>query len=195
MGDEISDLGSEEVRIAGAGSSPEIDLLSPEEQKGYYKKILDNRIDDGKMMAGTAHTALKNAIKQAEDTQTCIVILNVIMFVVGIGLIGFAVYAGFEKWEASYGVLYGGVGFATLVSSFFVGSMRRSQNAVSDLVQVEITFLNYFEQTNLWEQYAATRERNVGINKENIEKAAERIDTCAKDTLELLQKYIEITEK
>lgn len=194
-GDDSSECGGVDARLAGAGSSPEIDLLSAEEQKIYYKKILDNRIDEGRILTNTAHAALKNAIKGAEDTQKCIVILNVIMFIIGIGLIAVAVYAGYAKWEVSYGVLYGGVGFATLVSSFFVGSVRRSQNSVSDLVQVEIAFLNYFEQVNLWEQYAATRQRDVGINKENIEHAAEKIDDCAKDMLELLQKYIEISDK
>ena len=72
------------------------------------------------------------------------------MFWFGICLLVAAIIVAVFTAKESYSVLFGGVGFLQIVSSFFVGSMERSQKAISDLVQVEVAYLNYFEQIALW---------------------------------------------
>ncbi len=103
-------------------------------------------------------------------------------------------YGGYTNMSPMYSVLFGGIGFAELVSSFFIGAMQRSQKSVSDLVQVEVSFLNYFEQVSLWEQYAAVRDQNGVVQKENLAEAAKKIQESTAQTLELLQKYVESTK-
>lgn len=142
-------------------------------------------------MGQIAQTALKDAIKRATETQEWIKTSNQIMFGFGIILIIIAVAVGFFTDKEVYSALFGGVGFLQIVASFFVGSMQRSQKAISDLIQVEIAYLNYFEQVTLWEQYATVLDNSGKIDRTNIEKAADKIHACAKDTLDLLQKMIE----
>ncbi|MFA5332171.1 MAG: hypothetical protein WC342_07310 [Methanoregula sp.] len=179
------------VKFASPGSDPNLDLLSKAEQQTYYKKILDSQIAASNDLQNLALRELKSAIRKAKITQTVILVLNVIMFFFGLILISVAVYGGFTGMSDVYALLFGGVGFADIVASFFVGAMQRSQNSVSDLVQVEIAFLNYFEQVRLWEQYASVRDDQGKIQKENLAKAAEKIQESTAQSLELLQKYIE----
>ena len=157
-------------------------------------QYLEARLEESKKLQETALNALNEAIRKAENTQSWILKSNKFMFGFGIFLIISAMIVEIFTDESAYSVLFGGVGFLQIIASFFVGSMQRSQKAISDLIQVEIAFLNYFEQTTLWEQYASIKDSSGEIIIENFEKANDKINSCAKETTELLQKYIEVNE-
>ena len=174
-------------------SSPIVELLNRDEQREYFRKVLDLQLAASKDLQETAIRELKAGIKKAKTTQSVILVLNIIMFFFGMILISVAVYGGFTNMNPVYGILFGGVGFADLVATFFIGAMQRSQKSISDLVQIEIAFLNYFEQVALWEQYAAVRNEKGKVHKENLAEAATKIQASTAQTLELLQKYVEAT--
>lgn len=182
------------TKMGASESNPNIDYLSYEDRQVYYKKILDSQISASEELQNLALRELKAAIRRAKTTHSVILILNIIMFFFGLILISVAVYGGFTGMSDVYAVLFGGVGFADIVASFFIGAMQRSQNSVSDLVQVEIAFLNYFEQVRLWEEYAAVRDEKGMLQKENIAKSAEKLQDSTARSLELLQKYIEVVK-
>jgi len=185
----------EELKFFGQGSNPNTNQLTDDERHDFFKKVLEYQLAASKELQDLALRELKEGIRKAKTTQTWILALNIIMFFFGIVLISVAVYAGYSGMSAVYSVLFGGVGFAELVASFFVGAMQRSQKSVSDLVQIEIAFLNYFEQVSLWEQYAAVHDEKGAIRKENIAEAAKKIQESTAETLELLQKYVEATSQ
>lgn len=171
----------------------DIDRLSIEDQRVFFKKSIEAQLTASKNLQDVAIREFKAAIKKAKITQTWILGFNIIMFFFGIVLISIAVYASFTNMSPMYSILFGGIGFAELVSTFFIGAMQRSQKSVSDLVQVEISFLNYFEQVTLWEQYGSIRDQNGVIQKENLAEAAKKIQESTSQTLDLLQKYVEAT--
>lgn len=175
-----------------AGNIPfNFDHLPDEEQQKIIKKIIEDRRKSSQQLEQTAQNALNDAIERAKNTQQSILSLNIAMFYFGIFLITIAVIVGLVNGNGGYSVVFGGVGLIQVVASFFVGSMERSQKAISDLIQIEITFLNYFEQVNLWELYAGILDSKNKIDKANLEKAADKIQACTKETLELLQTNIE----
>jgi hypothetical protein len=186
---------SEKIKTKMGGVLANTNQLKDDERHDFFKKVLDNQLAASKELQDLALRELKEGIRKAKTTQTWILALNIIMFFFGIVLISVAVYAGYSGMSAVYSVLFGGVGFAELVASFFIGAMQRSQKSVSDLVQLEISFLNYFEQVSLWEQYAAVHDEKGAIQKENIAEAAKKIQESTTETLELLQKYIEATSQ
>jgi hypothetical protein len=160
-------------------------------QHDLQEEYLRSRLDEIKTIQQISFDALKDALGRATDTQSWLIVSNKIMFWVGICLIFVAVVVGYVTDKSAYTVLFGGVGFLQIVASFFVGSMQRSQKAISDLVQVEIAYLNYFEQTTLWEQYASIKDSNGQFDTERIEKAIDKIHTCTKETIQMLQTSIE----
>jgi hypothetical protein len=170
------------------GPISNLDLL---DQQKIILKFIQDRFESGKNLQKTADKALSDAINRAKETQCWILESNKIMFYFGIFLLLTAVFVAIFTEKESYSILFGGIGFLQIVSSFFVGSMERSQKAISDLIQVEVAYLNYFEQVALWENYASTINDSNKIDKSNIEKAADKIHSCAKDTLDMLQNKIE----
>jgi len=161
------------------------------EQHDLREEYLRNRLDEIKTIQHISFDALRDALGRATDTHSWLILSNKIMFGFGIGLIVVAVVVGYVTDKSAYTVLFGGVGFLQIVASFFVGSMQRSQKAVSDLVQVEIAYLNYFEQTTLWEQYASIKDKDGQLNTERIEKAIDKIHNCTKETIQMPQTSIE----
>lgn len=168
-----------------------ISSLDPEEQKKIILGLIEERIQSSKRIKEIAENAITDAINRAKQTQKCILGLNIAMFIFGAALICVAIVVSYSENNSAYSYLFGGVGFLQMVSSFFVGSMERSQKAISDLVQVEIAYLDFFEQVTIWEQYASILDEENRIDKSNIEKAAEKIQENSKEILELLQKKLE----
>ena len=135
---------------------------------------------------------LKDTIGSATLTFKTIRWMNVIMFAVGIGLFLFAAFYAVFSNEKIYSLVFGGLGTVTFISLFILTPMEKSQNALSNLVQVEISFMNYFEQITLWENFALTPQGNPpAISPANLDKASEMLQTRSMETIELLQKYIE----
>jgi len=79
----------------------------------------------------------------------------------GIGLFLFAAFYGALSSQKIYSLVFGGLGTVTFISIFILTPMEKSQNALSNLVQVEISFMNHFEQMSLWETFAMTTPRQT----------------------------------
>lgn len=139
---------------------------------------------------------LKDTLDNAAHTFKTITWMNVAMFVTGIGLYIFAAfYAAFSD-EKAYSLLFGGLGTASFIALFLLGPIEKSQNALSNLVQVEISFMNYFEQIAFWENYAIAPQGEPPMpNPANIEKASDMLQKRSKETIDLLQKYVETRQK
>lgn len=171
-----------------------MDRLTEEERQKMIKKMIEAHWISSQQLEKTAMDALNDAIERAKKTQQIIVSLNIAMFFFGAFLLITAAVVGMVNGDSGYTIIFGGVGLVQIIASFFVGSMERSQNAVSNLVQIEIAYLSYFDQINLWGLYAGILDNNDKVDKANLEKAAEKIRACTKTTLELLQTNIETKE-
>jgi hypothetical protein len=171
-----------------------IDHLPEEEEQRIIQKIIEARRLSSQQLEKTAQEALNDAINRAKNTQENILSLNIAMFYFGVLLVTIAVIVGIVNGDAGYSIVFGGIGLVQIIASFFVGSMERSQKAISDLVQIEIAYLSYFEQVNLWELYAGILDINSRIDRTNLEKAAEKIQACTRETIELLQTNVEVKE-
>jgi ABC-type multidrug transport system fused ATPase/permease subunit len=135
---------------------------------------------------------LKDTIGSATWTFKTISWMNVILFAVGIGLFLFAAFYAVFSSQKIYSLVFGGLGTVTFISLFILTPMEKSQNALSNLVQAEISFMNYFEQITFWESFALTPQGNPpALDPSNIDKASEMLQRRSMETIDLLQKYVE----
>jgi len=83
---------------------------------------------------------------------------------------------------------------ANFVALFLFGPIERTQNGLSNLVQVEIAFMNYFEQITFWETYALTPTGDPPApNLANIREGSVQLQRRSEETMALLQNYVENT--
>ncbi|HVO54184.1 MAG TPA: hypothetical protein VMT37_07215 [Solirubrobacterales bacterium] len=135
----------------------------------------------------------KTTLDNAAKTYKRITWMNYLMFLVGLGLfITAAVYGVLAEDEKAYAFLFAGLGAATFVALFLTGPIEKTQTALSNLVQAEVGFMNYFEQITLWETYALRPQVDSPLpDSRNIETASASLQQRTSETLELFQKYLE----
>ncbi len=59
------------------------------------------------------------------------------------------------------------------------------------MVQIEIAFMNFFQQISMWDSYAALPGADTMPDPERIRRASTDLQTRSKQTMELVQKYTE----
>lgn len=134
----------------------------------------------------------KTTLDNAAKTYKGISFMNRVMFWVGILLfVGSAIYGAISK-ETVIAFVFAGLGVATFVALFLTGPIEKTQTALSNLVQAEIGFMNYFEQITFWESVALTPTgMPPSINPDNVERASTMLQKRSRETIDLLQRYLE----
>jgi hypothetical protein len=135
---------------------------------------------------------LKDTLSNAKNAYRIITLMNRVMFFTGIGLFVFAAFYGAFSNEKTFSLFLGGLGVANFAALFFLGPIEKTQIALSNLVQVEIAFMHYFEQMLIWEFYAQVPKGNPPApDPAAIERASAALRQVSAETMESLQTYVE----
>lgn len=190
------DLTPEEIRMAKEAisavptmpSTP--DLIQFQQEK--MKERLSSQVKRINELGEYTVQILKETLNNAAKAYVTITRMNYVMFFTGIGLFIFAALYGAYFQEIIYSLVFGGLGAASFIALFLVGPIEKTQIALSNLVQVEVAFMNFFEQISFWENFALTPTGNPPApNPANLEKASQALQDRTKETIALLQKYVE----
>ena len=188
-------LDHEEIETAKQAISvatPFPGLIDLDFQKEKMKERFSAQVERINELGKYTVTILKDTLNNAANTYKRITWMSTIMFVTGIGLFIFAAIYGAVSQEKIYSLVFGGLGVASFVALFILGPIERTQIALSNLVQVEVAFMNYFEQITFWEGFALTPKGNPPApDPANIEKASAALQERSKQTIVLLQEYVE----
>jgi hypothetical protein len=135
----------------------------------------------------------KMTLGHAAKTYKRVTWMNYLMFLVGLGLfVTAAVYGVLAESDKGYAFLFAGLGAVTFVTLFLTGPIEKTQTALSNLVQAEVGFMNYFEQIMLWETYALRPQPDSPLpDSGNIETASASLQQRTTEALELFQKHLE----
>lgn len=141
------------------------------------------------------YTALlfKTTLDNAARTYRLVTWGNATMFVTGIGLFVTAAVYGILSDEAKvYSVLFGGLGVATFVAIFIARPIEQAQTALSNLVQAEMGFMDFFEQIRMWSNYPWDNVNGqVQLRPDRVSHASIELQARTESTMALLQKYLE----
>jgi len=136
---------------------------------------------------------LKETIGHSAATFKKVTLMNQVMFWMGVCMFGFAVvYAAVFK-NLDFTGVFAGLGAASFIGFFFLGPIKKTQAALSNLIQAEIAFMNHFEQMGLLESYAGLPRDNAPglLDPDRVERASELLQLRSQQTIELLQRYLE----
>jgi hypothetical protein len=136
---------------------------------------------------------LKETIGHSAATYKRVTLMNQVMFWMGVSLFGCAALHAAVFREIHFSGVFAGLGTASFIGFFFLGPIQKTQVALSNLIQAEIAFMNYFEQISFLESYAGIPKENAPglLDPERMEKASDMLQTRSRETIELLQKYLE----
>jgi hypothetical protein len=155
---------------------------------GPQKSIQDGWIDTLSADIEYFQSLMESTISTAQTVQHTLYGLNIVMFIVGVILIGAGAYKGFvNPDQAAFAAFLTGAGFTGTVASFCIGSMQRIQKSVSDLANLELVMNNYYQQVCLW-------TAQVVVDSGSFKDASTALETITKEMSEVLEKYVQETK-
>lgn len=180
---------SSQVPPAFSQLDPSQAVLIQQKQTDMLIDVMERR----KKLTSKMHDVVEQTFDRAAQTYYSIALMNKVMFVTGITLFIFSAFYTIFAQEKVYSLVFGGLGIASFITLFLLGPIEKTQNALSNLVQVEIVFMSFFDQIVWWEQVASIpRQGNTpspDIN--NIERASQGLQECCRETIEMLESYVE----
>ena len=162
--------------------------LTPEQQRQFQDAQFKRSMNIQNEWADT----MKTTLGRANRTYAVVTWMNQIMFGLGCTLIVVSVVYGMISKNLPFTLTFGGLGFGSFVAVFLVTPIDKIQNALSDLIQAEIAFTNYFEQMIFIESIASAPSPLTGRpDSANVGKASAMLQDCAERTCAMLEKYLE----
>jgi hypothetical protein len=198
-------LEPEEVQLARAtlaetSSPPSPPLQAINEEWMFHQQEMRKRtsaqVDRIVELGEFTVKILKDTLSYAARTYRAITRMNAVMFSMGVILFLFAAVEGAIFRNLSYTAAFAGLGAASFVGLFFMGPIERTQAALANLIQAEVTFMNYFEQITFCENFGLTPNDETGKpDPDRIQKASALLQQRSAETIEILQKYLKTQRK
>jgi hypothetical protein len=180
-----------------SGSPPDPPSLNPNLIPPISPTTPSTRIDPDvkkrqKAMGDFTLSLLKGTLNNARRTYQLITLMNAIMFCMGVGLFLFATIYGAHSQNLKFFGAFAGLGAASFVALFMLGPIDKTQEALSNLIQAEVAFMNYFDQMVFLEACAQLPAPGMNLpNVQNIERASALLQKRTEETLGLLQTFLE----
>ena len=153
----------------------------------------DFMLDRAKDLSQYTIKILKTTLNNAAGTYRSITLMNKMMFFSGITMfLTGSLCAVFFRDRRYYSLIIAGLGAANYISIFMLGAIEKTQVALSNLVQVEIAFMTFFEQMTLLEALAVMPRGNPPLpDPVNIIRGSHLLQQRSREIVELLQTFVE----
>ena len=174
-------------------SSPQPDLLLPPFFSSAPPRPIDPDVKARqKEMGDFTLSLLKGTLNNAKLTYQLITLMNAIMFSMGVGLFLFAAIYGALSRNLIFTAAFAGLGAASFITLFMLGPIDKTQDALSNLIQAEVAFMNFYDQMCLSRHMpnALRRERtSPAFQTSNAparcsSNAPRKPSTCCRPTIE-----------
>lgn len=126
-----------------------------------------------------AFRVFKKSIAQSTKTFSRISLMSYAIFGVGIFLFTLSAITSIWQGKEYFSIGFGALGVISFVSLFIISPTKRIQTALSNLLQAEMLFMNFWNQLHFWTTFGASE--NIMLK----EKGSERLHTL---TLEIISK-------
>ena len=108
-----------------------------------------------------------------------------VIFGVGIVLFSLSAVSGLVRNQSTDVATFGALGVVSFVLFFIFGPTGTMQNALSNLLQANAIYMNFWNQVNFWMPYA--QSGNLDTKREG----SAQILGITKSTADMLEEYIE----
>jgi hypothetical protein len=192
------------------GSEKKIETVEPKKEKGPQISINENVSDKKSQVQNSEKNKSEQVNKEGESPERIndyvfsifkqsiedsrkflkkITYIGYGIFVTGIAFFALAFLSGIGLFGSSVSVtsaiIFGIVGVLTCGIYLLYDPTRRVQLGVSNILKIEMIFMNFWNQVNFWKPY--------GNSEEDMKKkeASDQMHLAAKTSIEFLQQYLD----
>lgn len=136
-----------------------------------------------------AFEVFKNSITESRRTFSRISLMAYIIFGVGIFLFTLSAITGLMQGKEAFSISFGALGVISFVSFFILSPAKNVQTALSNLLQAEIIFMNFWNQLHFWTSYGTSKDPNMK------EKGSSRLEQLTIEIVKTLEENLEGNNK
>lgn len=130
------------------------------------------------------------AASRAKWTQTIILLMTSITFVIGVTFVIMAIVQIVYYKEYLFGSIYSLGGLGAVLATVLYKPMQKAQNSINDLVQLQIAYLSFNSKVTLWTEFVTARAKlGTGLEIERVKEATIDIENASSKALEQIEKY------
>jgi hypothetical protein len=133
-------------------------------------------------------TSLQEVVKDATRAYNYIMIMYIVAFAVGIGLIVTSIVFA-AQGKTILAVAFGSVGFIDLITTFFFKPPMEIQNSRSNLTQLMIIITNWFADLMNQNTYMSLKGQNITLEEMNT--ISDRLNNSTREMVQLIEEYSE----
>jgi len=132
---------------------------------------------------------LQNSIEDARKAFRNLRLLSNATFTIGLSLFVLSAVSGLVLQKETFSLVFGGLGTIAIVAIFITKPKDEIQAALSNLLQAETIFLNFYDQLHFWAPYAS----NGSIDERR--QASHALNEATSFALQAFQLYVEPHQK
>ena len=131
-------------------------------------------------------------IDHAETAFKITLYINIIVVIIGIVIVAYSIIYGWTNSLDLYSTLFGTLGVATFVSTFYLSPQREIQKTVGDLTQIQMFYRTYYIQAENISDYAANHPE---MSLEEMEKLNKHLEEITLQTAQKIQDLVGAREQ
>ena len=145
----------------------------------------ENRIRRGEEVQDFAFDLFKKSVASARKTFDRVSYMSYIIFGVGISLFTVSAVTGLMQGKEAFSIAFGTFGVASFVSFFIFSPSKDVQSALSNLIQIEIIFMSFWNQIHFWARPGASSDPN------EKDQASAKLQDLTRNLVTMLEENIE----
>lgn len=161
-----------------------IDTSNEENQIKQINQISTFNLQHYKEVKGFAFNLFRNSMYSSRKTYERVSKMSYIIFGVGIVLFTISSIAGLIQGKEAFSIAFGALGVSSFVTFFIFSPSKNAQAALSNLIQTEVIFMNFWNQLHFWAKFGISDDL-----KEKLE-ASNKLQNITRELVSLLDNNI-----
>lgn len=170
-------------------------LIDAVVQTSEVQKILVGQLRTTMETADKFKAGLRDTIEQIESGYSSVMTMYKVAFYLGIFLILFSLVLAIWRGESLLPIVFGGLGIADVIAYFITKPPQDLQNSRANLAQLQAAYFNWFIDVYNWNSYLSHLNQTGQINFKNVKEVSETLLQNTDKTMELMEKYCELSKK
>ncbi len=187
------------IKKEGITSSKEISelkqllftLFGDSQRNVTLHMFLANQLKSTSEIADAFKTGLKKTVEQIETGFRLTMIMYMVAFYMGIGLIVSAIAIAVVMDKTFLPIIFGTFGVVDIVGFFVKKPSQRLQGSRADLAQLQAVYFNWFVDVYNWNSYLSTLGQTKDLDYEKVKQISTTLLENTDKTMSLVEKYCE----
>lgn len=172
-----------------------VSLLDSKKRSAALYMFIDNQLKSTSEIADAFKAGLKKTIEQIDIGFRWTMIMYMVAFYMGIGLIVTSIAFAVVMDKTLLPIIFGVFGVVDILGFFVKKPSQRLQGSRADLAQLQAVYFNWFVDVYNWNGYISILGQTKGLDYDKVKQISATLLENTDKTMSLVERYCEFEKK